>query len=244
MDQIDHDGDGKIDFEEFVSFSERADKIQKENEHRTGRRTSTMIIIGRVKTGINVKAVNLNRLFQQFGGGGHAKAASATIRLEDESHAGDILQQLIDELIESSLLEQPTVGNFMTAPVLAAKPTMTEKQVEDLFTHYDVRALPVVDTENNVVGIVTYKEVAAAKQRLWNKEQKRLRRKAMEDAASSTSVNGVQNLIDQSAEAERIRNDRKMGSPLSGWMKQHVRLVEASMSMAEVENVLLESDGT
>jgi hypothetical protein len=48
-----------------------------------------MIIIGRVKTGVNVKAVNLNRLFKQFGGGGHAKAASATIRLEDESHAGD-----------------------------------------------------------------------------------------------------------------------------------------------------------
>jgi hypothetical protein len=45
-------------------------------------------------------------------------------------------------------------------------------------------------------------------------------------------------------EAESVRNKRKMGSPLSGWMKQHVRLVEASMSMAEVENVLLETDGT
>jgi CBS domain-containing protein len=244
MSQIDSDGDGRIDFEEFVSFSEMADKIQKENEHRTGRRTCTMIIIGRVKTGISVKSVNLNRLFQPFGGGGHAKAASATIQLEDESCAGELLQQLIGVLIESSLLEQPTVGNFMTAPVLAATPTMTEKQVEDLFTRYDVRALPVVDAENNVIGIVTYKEVAAAKQRLWNKEQKRLRQKAMEEATNSTSTNGKKSLINHSMEAESVRNKRKMGSPLSGWMKQHVRLVEASMSMAEVENVLLETDGT
>ena len=49
---------------------------------------------------------------------------------------------------------------------------MTEKQVEDLFTRYDVRALPVIDDNNDVVGLVTYKEVAAANQRLWNKEQK------------------------------------------------------------------------
>jgi hypothetical protein len=132
----------------------------------------------------------------------------------------------------------------MTAPVLAATPTMTEKQVEDLFIRYDVRALPVVDAENNVVGIVTYKEVAAAKQRLWNKEQKRLRQQTKNETDNIASRNDKKSLINRSAEAENVRNKRKMGSPLSGWMKQHVRLVEASMSMAEVENVLLETDGT
>ena len=72
---------------------------------------------------------------------------------------------------------------------------------------------------------VTYKEVAAAKQRLWNKEQKLLRR---------NESGQHQNLMNDSAEADRLRNDRKMGSPLSGWMKQHVRLVEASMTMVGV----------
>ena len=153
MNQFDADGDGRVDFDEFVLVQQNAEKSQKEKEQQTGKRSSTMIIIGRVKTGVNVKAVNLNQLFQQFGGGGHAKAASATIRLEDESEADKILQELIDELIETSLLEQPTVGDFMTAPVLSAKPTMTEKQVEDLFTRYDLRALPVVDNDNNVVGL-------------------------------------------------------------------------------------------
>lgn len=45
---------------------------------------------------------------------------------------------------------------------------MTERQVEDLFTRYDVRALPVVDDNNEVIGLVTYKEVASAKVRKAN----------------------------------------------------------------------------
>jgi len=68
----------------------------------------------------------------------------------------------------------------MTAPVLSAKPDMTESQVDDLFIRYDVRALPVVDDNNDVGRLVTYKdkEVAAAKQRLWNKKQKFLKAEA------------------------------------------------------------------
>ena len=139
-----------------------------------------MIIIERCKAGVTLKSINLNNLFQQFGGGGHAKAASATKWLEDEGEAGLILQNLVSEMIETSLLEQPTVGDFMTAPVLSAKLDMTESQVEDLFIRYDVRALPVVDNNNDVGRLVTYKdkEVAAAKQRLWNKKQKFLKAEA------------------------------------------------------------------
>ena len=88
---------------------------------------STMTIIGRVKAGINVRNVNLNTLFQQFNGGGHPKAASATAKLDDESEAKKVLQELVDELIEASLDQQLTVGDFMQSPVLSAKPTMTEK---------------------------------------------------------------------------------------------------------------------
>ena len=177
---IDTDGDGRVDFEEFVAFSKDAEERQKEQDRLMGRKASTMIIIGRVKAGVNMKSVRLNKLFEPFGGGGHAKAASCTVRLSDESEAEGILQGIVDELIETSLMQQPTVGEFMTAPVQSAKPHMTEKQVEDMFTRYDLRALPVVDDNNDVIGLVTYKEVAAAKQRLWNKEQKRLRQEAKE----------------------------------------------------------------
>ena len=238
MEEIDTNNDGKIDFEEFVEFASRTEELRKEQEKKSGKRASTMIIIGRCKAGVNLKSINLNKLFQQFGGGGHAKAASATKRLEDEGEAGFILQNLVDEMIETSLMEQPTVGDFMTAPVLSAKPDMTEKQVEDLFVRYDVRALPVVDDNNDVVGLVTYKEVAAAKQRLWNKKQKYLKRQA------ENKKNGIdepkKNNYDGKYEEQKEK--RKLGSALKGWMKQHVRLVEAGMTMMEVEAVLLEND--
>ena len=226
MQAIDSDGNGRIDFEEFVAFFHDAESRVKEQESTMGKKPSTMIIIGRAKAGVSLKSVRLNHLLERFGGGGHPKAASATVRLTDESEAVEILQSLVDEVIDDSLSRQPCVGDFMTAPVLSAKPCMTEKQVEDLFTCYDVRALPVVDDDNEVIGLVTYKEVAAAKQRLWNKEQKRIRQEA------------------NSGEVKRgdDKAERKLGSALKGWMKQHVTTIDASTTMAEVEAILLEND--
>lgn len=228
---IDTNGDGKIDFEEFVYFytdmeeRKKWDSIRAEMEGRLPGTPSTMTIIGRVKAGVNVRNVNLNQLFQQFNGGGHPKAASATAKLDDESEANALLQGLVDELIETSLDHQLTVGDFMQSPVLSAKPTMTEKQIEDLFIRYDVRALPVVDDNNEVIGLVSYKEVAAAKMRLINKQEKRLRQ--MEKAA---------------AEGKTLPEARPLESAVKGWMKQKVELAEASMTMAEVEQLLLETD--
>lgn len=228
---IDTNGDGKIDFEEFVYFytdmeeRKKWDSIRAEMEGRLPGTPSTMTIIGRVKAGVNVRNVNLNQLFQQFNGGGHPKAASATAKLDDESEANAVLQGLVDELIETSLDHQLTVGDFMQSPVLSAKPTMTEKQIEDLFIRYDVRALPVVDDNNEVIGLVSYKEVAAAKMRLINKQEKRLRQ--MEKAA---------------AEGKTLPEARPLESAVKGWMKQKVELAEASMTMAEVEQLLLETD--
>jgi len=232
---IDMNNDGKISFNEFVAFSERVTEIQSEQEKlnpNNRKKPTTMTVIGRVKAGVNMKDVNLNRLFQQFGGGGHAKAASCTVRLDSERDAGDILQGLVDEIIETSLMKQPLVGDFMTSPVLSAQPKMTESQVEDLFTRYDVRALPVVDENNNVIGLVTYKEVAAAKQRLWNKEQKRMRQ-----TLSSEDDDG-----DGEKSAKQKQQHRKLGSALKGWMKQHIQVVEGSRTMAEVEAILLDQD--
>lgn len=229
---IDKDGNGKIDFDEFVAFSEQAETRQLERDALMSKGSTTMIIIGRVKAGVNLKSVKLNKLLEKFGGGGHAKAASATVRLGEEAEASDVLQDLVDELIESSLNEQPTVGDFMTAPVLSVQPEMTEHQVEDLFTRYDVRALPVVNEENDVIGLVTYKEVAAAKQRLWNKEQKRLRRE-LELVEKGEAVDEAD---------QKVAQERRKGSTVKGWMLQHVQLVEASKTMAEVESILLEND--
>jgi tRNA nucleotidyltransferase (CCA-adding enzyme) len=191
-----------------------------------------MIIIGRAKAGVGMKHVKLNNLLAQFGGGGHPKAASATVRLNHDAEAEEIIQSLVDELIETSLRGQPTVADFMTAPVLSVRPHMTVKQVEDLFTRYDVRALPVVDDENEVIGLVSYQLVAAAKQRLWNKEQKRLRQEqdAREKGHPLPEID------------DKVAAERRQGASVKAWMLQHVQIVEVSKTMAEVESILLEND--
>jgi nanoRNase/pAp phosphatase (c-di-AMP/oligoRNAs hydrolase) len=252
---IDTDGDGRIDFEEFVSFAKECEKEQAQEQDASNNDTSsgsiisnnkasTMIIIGRVKAGVHMKAVKLNKLLEKFSGGGHPKAASATLRLNDVSEAEVVLQGLVDELIETNLQEQPTVGGFMTAPVLSIKPHMTEKQVEDLFSRYDVRALPVVDDNNDVIGLVTYKEVAAAKQRLWNKEQKRRQQRDGEELlmAAAVASGTIKEGGDESKSNNKTITARKLGSTVKGWMKQHVQVVETSKTMAEVEAILLEND--
>lgn len=226
VEAIDTNQDGKIDFGEFVAFSKEVQKIKRASK----KKPYTLIIIGRAKPGANMEGIKLGKLLEKFGGGGHAKAASATVRLNDDSEAAGVMSNLVDELIETSLQVQPSVSDFMTAPVLSVKPDMTEIQVEDLFIQYDVRALPVVDDSNDVIGLVTYKEVAAAKQRMWNKEQKRLRSAASQKRHTSE-------------EAQRIAEGRsRHGSAVKGWMKQHVTTVEASRTMAEVERILLEND--
>jgi nanoRNase/pAp phosphatase (c-di-AMP/oligoRNAs hydrolase) len=237
MAHIDTNGDGKVDFEEFVIFAKDADWMQKQNT----KKASTLIIIGRVKAGVNLKSVKLGKLLEKFGGGGHPKAASATVRLNDEAEAAGVMSGLIEELIETQLQAQPTVGDFMTAPVLSVSPDLTERQVEDLFTRYDVRALPVVDENNTVIGLVTYKEVAAAKQRRFNKEQKRARQaaKQQEQGGKGDSNKTAEELA---RDNELIEERRKRGSTVKGWMKQHIKTVEQSMTMAEVENMLLEND--
>jgi len=232
---IDTDGDGRIDFEEFVAFSKDAEARQKEQEEAgviTQKSQSTMIMIGRAKPGVSLKAVKLNKMMEKFGGGGHPKAASATVRLADPAEAEGIMKSMVDDLIDDGLSKQTCVGDIMTAPVLSAEPHMTEKEVEDLFTRYDVRALPVVDEQNDVIGLVTYKEVAAAKQRLWNKEQKRLRQEAKRASKNETMTE----------DGQKVNSDRKLGSALKGWMKQHVTTIPASMTFSEAEALLLEND--
>eukprot|EP00980_Cylindrotheca_fusiformis_P011819 scaffold2816_cov121-Cylindrotheca_fusiformis.AAC.35 len=230
IETIDTDGDGLVDFEEFVAFAKTAQEVQTASH----KKQSTLIIIGRAKPGVNMEGIKLGRLLEQFGGGGHPKAASATVRLNEKSEAASIMSDLVDELIETGLQKQLTVGDFMTAPALSVGPDMTESQVEDLFTRYDVRALPVVDDNNDVIGLVTYKEVAAAKQRMWNKEQKRLR----EAAAKKKNVDN-----ERSPETTKLVEERRQhGSAVKAWMKQHVKTVEASRTMAEVELMLLEND--
>lgn len=103
----------------------------------------------------------------------------------------------------------------MTSPVLTASADSTEVQLDEMFKRCNVRAFPVVDKDNIVIGIVSFQLVADAKQRLKNKIQRSIRMGASE---------------------------APKGSAVKGWMLQHVQTVEEDKTMAQVESILLEND--
>ena len=67
-----------------------------------------------------------------------------------------------------------------------------------------------------------------SKQRLWNKEQKRLRRE--KEAAQKGKT------------LPQVPPERQKSTTVKAWMLQHIQTVEASQTMAEVESILLEND--
>ena len=103
----------------------------------------------------------------------------------------------------------------MTSPVLMVNQNSVEKDVEEIFQRSDVRALPVVDDDGGLVGLVTYKELSAAQTRLNNKRKK----------------------------AEKKGDGGKVaGAKVKGWMLQHVRTVGEEQTLSEAETVLLDGD--
>ena len=216
MGDFDLDEDGSVSFKEFQEFALR---VSEDAAMEVGGKAN-MILIGRAKAGIHLKSLNLAKIFkEEFGGGGHPKAASATCRLTDFSEGKTVLQRTLDKLVRSASIDQPRVGDFMTSPVVMVNQNCDEEDVEELFKRSSVRALPVVDDEDHLVGMVTYKELAAAQTRLVNKKKK-----------NKKKVGKGQ------------RGGGREGTKVKGWMLHHIPTVGEFCTLSEAEKVLLEGD--
>jgi len=87
-----------------------------------------------------VPEVNVGRITREFGGGGHASAASATIRDMTLFEAEERLLRLLHHHIRPRAM----AGEVMSSPVLAAAPDTTIDQAHELLTRYNITVLPVV----------------------------------------------------------------------------------------------------
>jgi predicted transcriptional regulator len=74
--------------------------------------------------------------------------------------------------------------------------------------------------------------VAAAKQRLFNKEQKKFRQER-DAQVMGTPLPPTD---------EKLAVERSKGTTVKGWMIRNVQIVEASKTLAEVEAIFLEND--
>jgi tRNA nucleotidyltransferase (CCA-adding enzyme) len=113
-----------------------------------------LTIIGRSK----IPSVDLNELFQPLGGGGHAQAASLNLRGAD-------FQVIINELIESLKLQipkPPLAVDLMSSPVRSIRPETTIAEAQRILLRYGHSGLSVVDTEANLVGVISRRDLDIA----------------------------------------------------------------------------------
>ncbi len=113
-----------------------------------------LTIIGRSQ----IPGSNLNQLFQPLGGGGHAQAASLSLRGVD---ATATLQQLVEQLT-AQIPQPPTARELMSSPVRTVLPETTIEEAQRILLRYGHSGLSVVDAESRLVGIVSRRDIDIA----------------------------------------------------------------------------------
>jgi tRNA nucleotidyltransferase (CCA-adding enzyme) len=103
------------------------------------------------------KAVPVNKILSAWGGGGHEKAASATIK-----KTGDMN---VPMALKGELLKLPpdrTAESIMTKPAKSIPVNVTVEEAKRLLAEIDHTAAPVVDSDDRVVGMMGNKNIRNA----------------------------------------------------------------------------------
>lgn len=95
--------------------------------------------------------IDVGRLLQEFGGGGHAGAAAASVKGQTLIEIKERLAQSLAEHFRPTLLAQ----DVMTRPVKAVGEEVTVAEAGERMTKYGVNVLPVLDTRERYLGLVT-----------------------------------------------------------------------------------------
>jgi len=98
-----------------------------------------------------VPEINVGSIALEFGGGGHASAASATIRDLSLVEAEEKLIALLHRYIRPRSLAR----ELMSAPVISVPPETTIAQANTMLTRYNLTVLPVLDGEGRALGLIS-----------------------------------------------------------------------------------------
>jgi tRNA nucleotidyltransferase (CCA-adding enzyme) len=111
----------------------------------------TILIIARSQK----KAINLEALLSAYGGGGHHLAASAKITGRNGREFFDEFRRYLDYTLEPAA----TVKDIMTKNVFTIHETTSLMDASMFLERVDLTAVPVVDKEGNVSGIISLRDI-------------------------------------------------------------------------------------
>lgn len=104
-----------------------------------------------------VPEVNVGKITMEFGGGGHASAASAS--LKDQSLI-QVEEKLLD-VLHNTVRPQSLAGELMSSPVISVQPSMTINKANRILIRYNITVLPVVEG-GKILGLLSRREAAKA----------------------------------------------------------------------------------
>lgn len=94
--------------------------------------------------------VDVGEILREFGGGGHAYAASATIK---ELTLIQVLAKLQETLL-AKVNPKVVAGDIMSSPVKTISSDVTIAEARELLTRYNVNAMPVM-AKSKMIGIIS-----------------------------------------------------------------------------------------
>ena len=104
-----------------------------------------------------VPELNVAKVMQEFGGGGHPTAASATIK----EASLEILEDKLTELLQKNVKPFKVASDVMTSPVITIQGDTSIKEAETMMTRYGVNVLPVLK-EGKYIGLISREIVEKA----------------------------------------------------------------------------------
>jgi tRNA nucleotidyltransferase (CCA-adding enzyme) len=120
---------------------------------------SVLFALGRMQDRITLVArsrapeVDVSRICEFFGGGGHPYAASASIKDRTMTQTKDELFALLYSEINPHMF----VGAFMSGPAITIGKKELLKKATEIMTRFGLKAMPVVDKDNGrCVGIIEH----------------------------------------------------------------------------------------
>ncbi len=111
-------------------------------------------LIGRSR----MRGLNLNTLLSPLGGGGHPRAAAATIKTSEP-------QRVMDQLLADLMVHvppPPTAADLMSSPVRTIRPHTTINQARRILLRYGHSGLSVLNDQGQLVGMISRRDLDLA----------------------------------------------------------------------------------
>ncbi|MFN2365751.1 MAG: CBS domain-containing protein, partial [Desulfurivibrionaceae bacterium] len=108
-----------------------------------------------------IPEVNVGEIALEFGGGGHASAASATVHDMTLIEAEEKLVRLLHKHVRPASV----AGEIMSAPVISVPPEISIKAASRVIDRYNITVLPVIDQaikEGELKGLISQRVLGKA----------------------------------------------------------------------------------